>query len=164
MFDFCFLLDRDAGYDAKACKVHLSYDMKRVLNITDKHSYEDTKAILEKDKVYKLGRNQWRENAISDVEQDWRTAMKMGSREYLKQKWIKRGCKVRGLPCHKTWPYCPKCPQHIPDCFAKRPSRQQLTYIHSEGRKVFKTGPDQPIPFEKFRQQWSKKKKQTGRK
>jgi len=155
---------RDAGYDAKACKVHLSYDMKRVLNISDKMTWNETKAILEDDKNHKLGRNQWRENAMSEDEQAWRTAMKMASRQYLKEKWVQRGCKVRGLPCHKAWPYCPKCPQHISDCFAKRPSRQQLGYIHSESRKVFRTDPNQPISFEKFLLRRSNDKKVAARK
>lgn len=33
--------------------------MKRVLNITDEMSYEETKELLEMDKQFKLGRNQW---------------------------------------------------------------------------------------------------------
>ena len=46
---------RDAGYEAKACKVHLSYDMKRVLNITDDISWQHTRNILEADAKDKAG-------------------------------------------------------------------------------------------------------------
>lgn len=139
---------REVGYDAKACKVHLSYDMKRIVNITDKHTFAQTKAILDEDKEFKLGRNKWREDAISEQEQKWRTRMKIASRAYLENKWGKRGCKVRGLPCSKPWPYCPKCPDHIPDCYAKDVSSDRMRYIHAESRKVFATNPEQPEPFE----------------
>jgi hypothetical protein len=155
---------REAGYDAKACKVHLSYDMKRVLNITDKMPYEKVLGILDEDKEFKdFGRNKWREKEISDVEQDWRTAMKVASREYLVEKWSKRGCKVRGLECRKPWPYCPNCPAHIPDCFAKTPSKDELKHIYTESRKVFAADPHQPIDFEKFKNDANAKAK-VGRK
>ena len=140
---------REVGYDAKACKVHLSYDMKRIVNITDKHTWAETKAILDEDKEFKsIGRNKWREDAISDKEQEWRTRMKLASRAYLEKKWGKLGCKVRGLPCSKPWPYCPKCPDHIDDCYDKDVTRDRMRYIHAESRKVFATNPEQPEPFE----------------
>lgn len=95
---------RDAGYAAKACKVHLSYDMKRVIGITDEHTYEETKAMLEEEKKDKKGRNAWRENSMSAKEQAWRTAMKAASKEYLASKWGEVKCKLRGVPCSKPWP------------------------------------------------------------
>lgn len=128
--------------------------MKRVLNITDQMSWETVKSLLDQEKDFKLGRNQWREGSMSQIEQEWRTAMKIASREYMTEKWVKRGCKVRGLPCHRPWPYCPKCPQHIPDCFIKRPSRKQLLNIHRETRKVFAQDKKQPISFEQFKKDW----------
>eukprot|EP00040_Diaphanoeca_grandis_P008998 m.47171 g.47171 ORF g.47171 m.47171 type:complete len:417 (-) comp20436_c0_seq1:61-1311(-) len=141
---------RDAGYEAKACKVHLSYDMKRVMNITDGMSWQETKDKLDADAKDKAGRNQWRENAMSDNEQEWRKAMKLASREYLVNKWKQRGCKVRGLKCYRPWPYCPKCPDHIPDCFPKRPTKTQLRHIYTESRKVFQNDEVQPIPFQVY--------------
>jgi hypothetical protein len=138
---------RTAGYDAKACKVHLSYDMKQILNITDKTTYAESLLILEEDKNVKVGRNHWRESQISEAEQAWRTRMKTRSRTYLEEKWVNRTCKVRDLPCHKVWPYCPVCPEHIPFCLDKSPTHEQTLYIHAEGRKVFDTDKDQPEKF-----------------
>jgi hypothetical protein len=139
---------RTAGYDAKACKVHLSYDMSQTLAITDKHTYNETLTILEDDKaIVGQKRNEWRESQISKAEQAWRTRMKMKSRTYLEEKWKFRGCKLRDLPCHKVWPYCPVCPDHIPYCLSKTPTHEQTLYIHAEGRKVFATDPDQPEKF-----------------
>lgn len=73
---------RDAGYDAKSCRVHLSYDMKRVLNITDTTPYLHVKRILDTDAEDKSGRNQWRENAMEVKETEWRKAMKLSSRVF----------------------------------------------------------------------------------
>lgn len=71
-------------------------------------------------------------------------------------KWKVKGCKLRGLPCHKPWPYCPKCPIDFPDCFAKRPSRNELLKIHAAAKDVFATNAEQPISFEAFRAKQSK--------
>eukprot|EP00039_Didymoeca_costata_P004180 m.71854 g.71854 ORF g.71854 m.71854 type:complete len:423 (-) comp12281_c0_seq2:1806-3074(-) len=149
---------RDAGYDARACsKLHRSYDMKRVLNITDSMGYDETLALLEQDKEFKLGRNQWREGSMSQEEKEWREEMKLASRKYLEEKWVVRGCKLRGLPCHKPWPVCPKCPQHIPDCYSKRPSTQQLLFIHDEVKRVFAEQSKDLLTYESF---LAKRKKQ----
>ena len=44
----------------------------------------------------------------------------------------------------------PKCPQHIPDCFIKRPSAKQIAHIYSESRRVFREDPQQPLPFSDY--------------
>jgi Flp pilus assembly protein TadD len=55
--------------------------MKQVLNITDKMTHSDAKALLDADAKDKQGRNQWRETQMDDAEQEWRKAMKLASRE-----------------------------------------------------------------------------------
>lgn len=142
---------REVGYGAKSCKVHLSYDMKRVLNLTDDMPYAKVKQTLEEDKLHKFGRNRWREEQMDEHEQKWRTEMKLASRKYLQKKWGKLGCKVRGLPCSKGWPYCPKCPEHIPDCYDKVMSPHRLRILHKDSRNIFATDPEQPLAFETFK-------------
>jgi|EP00037_Helgoeca_nana_P000106 hypothetical protein len=161
-------------------------------------TYDQTKARLDADAKEKQGRNQWREGKMDEDEQDWRTAMKIASRAYVKShralpttavapalclalsslvvprhtrahriaaritdqavtcrylvsKWKVRGCKLRGLPCHKPWPYCPTCPAEIPDCFIKQPSRHELLQIHTAAKAAFASNSEQPIAYEEFK-------------
>lgn len=139
---------RDAGYDAKACKVHYSYDMKRVVGIRPSDTYAEIKAALDKEAEDKSGRNAWRENAMSEKEQAWRKRMKEASRDYLKKKWGELKCKLRGVPCSQPWPYCPKCPTDFPDCYNKSPSWAQLDATHERVHSVFAADPNPPEPLE----------------
>jgi hypothetical protein len=140
---------RDAGYDAKACKVHHSYDMKQVLDISDTDSWQQVKAKLEHDQEDRRGRNQWRETAMSEKEQTWRQSMKQYSRTYLASKWGEVKCKLRGVPCSKPWPWCVKdCPPDLPFCYSKTASGEQLHAIHARVHSAFDSDPDQPPKLE----------------
>ena len=72
---------RTAGYAARACKIHHSYDMKRVVDVTDTTPYAAVRRIIEADARLAdtdgVGRNDWRENAMSAKEQAWRQRMKV---------------------------------------------------------------------------------------
>ena len=153
---------KTAGYTTDVCKVHRSWDMKMVMNITDDMPYDVVKEILDADWKIKNGRNNWREKEIDPEEQEWRTAMKLESREYLMEKWKKKGCnlgptkdkvthKLVPTPCHKPWPYCPNCPTHLPDCLSHTMSRNDLKRIQAEKKKAFKSNPKQPIPLADFK-------------
>eukprot|EP01147_Barroeca_monosierra_P010637 gene10637-2752_t len=135
---------RDAGYETRACKVHYSYDMKRVVGIADSETYDHIKAKLEQEAKDKTGRNQWREKAMSPKEQQWRQEMKQFSRAYLTDKWGEIKCKLRGVPCNKPWPYCPRCPVDMPNCFNKNPSWAELENIHKRVHQTFLEDPNQP--------------------
>ncbi|EGD72416.1 hypothetical protein PTSG_00436 [Salpingoeca rosetta] len=139
---------RDAGYDARACKIHYSYDMKRVIGILDTDSYDRVKAKLDEEAKDKSKRNQWREGAMSEKEQQWRKRMKEASRAYLAEKWGEVKCKLRGVPCHKPWPYCPTCPTDLPQCYGKEATWEQLDHIHARVHQVFDNDPDKPPPLE----------------
>jgi hypothetical protein len=135
---------RDAGYQVLACKVHLSYDMKRVVDITPSDSYEIKKQKLEAEANIKMGRNEWREQSMSEKERQSRLEMKMASREYLKSKWGVLQCKLRGVPCARPWPYCSTCPTDLPNCFNKDASWDDLTDLRTRIDRVFQTDPIQP--------------------
>eukprot|EP00049_Salpingoeca_infusionum_P010622 m.183588 g.183588 ORF g.183588 m.183588 type:complete len:394 (-) comp14695_c0_seq1:30-1211(-) len=139
---------RDAGYDAKACKVHYSFDMKRVIGIKDSDPWERVKARLEEEAEDKRGRNDWREKSMSDTEQAWRKKMKEASKEYLASKWGEVKCKLKGVPCHKPWPYCPTCPTDMPDCYSKSMSQEDLVRLHQRVHEEFSNDPNPPMPLE----------------
>ena len=139
---------RDAGYDAKACKVHYSYDMKRVLGFRDSDPYDRVKEALEREKQDRSGRNQWREGAMSEKEQAWRKRMKEASKAYLAEKWGEVKCKLRGVPCKKPWPYCPTCPANFPECYKQTATFDDLRETHRRVHEAFKNDPHPPEPLE----------------
>ena len=135
---------RDAGYSSRACKIHHSYDMKRVIGIRDSDPYELVKEKLDREAEDKAGRNQWREGSMSEAEQAWRQEMKKLSREYLAAKWGEVKCKLRGVPCSKPWPYCPTCPDDLTGCYNKHPTWEELDAIHTRVHDVFANDPNPP--------------------
>ena len=136
---------REAGYIIRSCKVHLSFDMKRVVDISASDSFDEKKRKLEAESDVRLGRNQWREGAMSEAERESRTAMKLASREYLKSKWGELTCNVRGLTCSKAWPVCPICPPEFPDCYNKNQGWEDLAVIRTRQHYIFDNDANQPL-------------------
>ena len=136
---------RSAGYEIASCKVHLSYDMKRTVGILPSDSYNLRKRKLDAETSVSMGRNEWRERSMSAAEHNSRQAMKQASRAYLKDKWGAVTCKVRDLECMRPWPFCPKCPEHIPDCAAKDMSHDRLVELRNISRSAFEAQPNQPL-------------------
>eukprot|EP00730_Choanoeca_flexa_P015645 TRINITY_DN7229_c0_g1_i1.p1 TRINITY_DN7229_c0_g1~~TRINITY_DN7229_c0_g1_i1.p1 ORF type:complete len:422 (+),score=40.86 TRINITY_DN7229_c0_g1_i1:67-1266(+) len=140
---------RDAGYEAKACKVHYSYDMKQVLDIRESDTWDEVKTKLDVDQQDRRGRNQWRETQMSAKEQAWRKQMKDYSRKYLASKWGEVKCKLRGQPCSKPWPYCVKpCPADLQFCYNKSITWQQLDQVHARVHVAFAQDTDKPPQLE----------------
>jgi hypothetical protein len=137
---------KQAKFDILSCKIHLSYDMKRVVEIQSSDSHAVKKQKLEAEAAVSMGRNEWREQSMSEAERQSRLQMKEASRAYLQEKWGVLQCKLKDLPCKKPWPYCPlPCPRDVPDCARKGASWEDLDAIHNRVVHAFLHDEDQPL-------------------
>jgi hypothetical protein len=137
---------KKAKFDIVACKVHLSYDMKRVVDIQTSDSFETKKAKLEAEQDVKMGRNDWREKSMSEAEQESRLQMKLASRAYLQDKWGELTCVLKDKPCYRPYPFCPApCPDNLQFCYAEKPSWTELDNTRNRIHHEFAQQPSQPI-------------------
>jgi hypothetical protein len=136
---------KNANFPFLSCKVHLSFDMKRVVDIKPTDTFEVKVRKLEQEAKLNIGRNEWRESSMSEAERESRKQMKEKSREYLKEKWGVLSCKLKDIECTKPWPYCPTCPSDVPYCLDKTLDWDQLDDLRSLINIRFDADPDRPI-------------------